>query len=143
MEEALVALLKTQVSITATVGQRIYAGFMPQKAVSHTNDDDRDGLPCILITELSSEENVAFDSTGALRFVNVDIDCKAKSRPVARTLAKTVRRFIDDYTGTAGSETIRAVLMEASRMDYEQPFDGSDNGIHVVTMNLTVQYEES
>lgn len=143
MEEALVALFKAQSSITSTTGNRIYAGFIPQKSVSHTNDTDRDGLPCILITEMSSDEQPDFTSTGALRFVDVDIDCKARSRVEARSLAKTVRQFIDDYTGAAGDETIDAVLMGPTVMDYEEPVEGNDTGIHTVTMDVQIQYQES
>jgi len=55
-------------------------------------------------------------------------------------LADAVRVFLDDYSGTAGSETIGAVLLNDESDDYEPPADGSDVGIHVVTLDVTIQY---
>lgn len=58
----------------------------------------------------------------------------------AETLADAVRTFIDDYTGTAGSYTIQAVLMNGESDDYEPPADASDVGVHVVTLDVDIQY---
>ena len=90
---------------------------------------------------MRSEENPAFDgNSGTLRFVNYDIDCKARTSVQAEALGNAVRTFIDDYSGVAGSFSIGAVIMNGESDDYEPPQDGSDIGVFVVTLDLDIQY---
>lgn len=130
MIEGLPSLLRGESTISALVGTRVYPYHAPQTAA----------LPYIVVTQLTSEENVAMDGTGGLRFVTFDIDCKADRATESRTLSKTVRTFIDDYSGTAGNETIDAVLMNDESTQYEPPSDGSDRGIYTTVLDLTIQY---
>ena len=58
----------------------------------------------------------------------------------AEELGNAVRTFLDDYSGAAGSYTIGAVIMNDESDDYEPPQDGSDVGVHVVTLDLDVQF---
>ncbi len=78
--------------------------------------------------------------SGQLRFINFDIDCRATTSVKADELATAVRVFIDDYSGAAGGYTIGAVVMNDESDDYEPPQDGSDIGVHVVTLDLDVQF---
>lgn len=130
MKSGLVSLLTGESTISALVSSRVYVNKAPQKAA----------LPHIIITQLSSNEMNAFDGTSELRSINYDIDCKADRSVEAATLADTVRVFLDDYTGTAGSETIGAVLMNDESDSYEPPADASDVGIYVVTLDVDVMY---
>lgn len=131
MKSGLVSLLSAEATITAICSTRIYVNRAPQNAA----------FPHVIITQMGSEENTAIDGgSGQLRFLEFDIDCKAKSSVVAESLANAVRVYLDDYSGTAGSYTIGAVLMNDESDDYEPPQDGSDVGVFVVTLDLTVQY---
>ena len=131
MKAGLVSLLSAESTVTAIASTRIYVGKAPQKAA----------LPHVIITQMGSEENVSLDgASGTLRFLTFDIDCKAKTSVQAESLANAVRVFLDDYTGIAGSYTIGAVIMNGESDDYEQPSDGSDVGVHVVTLDLEIQY---
>ena len=124
-------LLAAQSAITNVVSSRIYVNKAPQKAQ----------LPYVILTQLGSEEYKSIDqTTGTLRMLTIDIDCKAKTFVESETLGNAVRTFIDDYAGAAGSYTIGAVLMNDETHDYEPPSDGSDNGVHVVTLDLDIQY---
>jgi hypothetical protein len=90
---------------------------------------------------MSSEENTSLDgASGQLRFLNFDIDCKAKTSVQAEALGNAVRVYLDDYSGTAGSYTIGAVILNDESDDYEPPQDGSDVGVHVVTLDVDVHY---
>ena len=90
---------------------------------------------------MSSEENTTLDgASGALRFLNFDIDCKARTSLASESLGNAVRTFIDDYSGTAGSYTIGAVIVNDESDDYEPPTDGSDIGVFVVTLDVDIQY---
>lgn len=131
MKSGLVALLAAEATVTAICSTRIYVNRAPQNAI----------FPHVIITQMSSNENPTIDgASGQLRFLDFDIDCKAKSSVAAESLANAVRVYLDDYSGTAGSFTIGAVLMNDESDDYEQPEDGSDVGVFVVTLDLTVQF---
>jgi hypothetical protein len=131
MKSGLVSLLSSEATITAISGTRVYVQRAPQNAA----------FPHIIITQMSSEENTTLDGgSGQLRFLDFDIDCKAKSSVTAESLGNAVRTYIDDYSGTAGSYTVGAVLINDESDDYEPPQDGSDVGVFVVTLDLTIHY---
>lgn len=131
MKSGLVSLLSGEATVTAICSTRVYVNRAPQKAT----------FPHVIITQMSSEENGTLDGgSGQLRFLDFDIDCKAKSSVVAENLSNAIRTFIDDYTGTAGSYTIGAVLVNDESDDYELPEDGSDVGVFVVTLDVTIQF---
>ena len=131
MKSGLVSLLTGEATVSAICSSRVYVNRAPQNAM----------FPHVIITQMNSEENGTLDGgSGQLRFLDFDIDCKAKSSVQAESLANAVRVFIDDYSGTAGSFTIGSVLMNDESDDYEPPQDGSDVGVFVVTLDLTVHY---
>ena len=131
MKSGMVTLLTGEATISAIVSSRVYVGKAPQKAT----------LPYLVLTQLGSEENTSIDgASGQLRFLTFDIDCKAKTSVQAESLGNAVRVFLDDYSGTAGSYTIGAVILNSESDDYEPPTDGSDIGVHVVTLDVEIQY---
>ena len=131
MKSGLVALLAAEATVTAICSTRIYIGKAPQTAA----------FPHVIITQMGSEENVSLDgASGQLRFLTFDIDCKAKTSVQAESLGNAVRAYLDDYSGTAGSYTIGAVIMNDESDDYEPPQDGSDVGVHVVTLDCDIQF---
>jgi len=131
MKSGLVSLLTGESTVSAICSSRVYVNRAPQNAI----------FPHVIITQMSSEENGTLDGgSGQLRFLDFDIDCKAKSSVQAESLSNAVRVFIDDYSGTAGSCTIGAVLLNDESDDYEPPQDGSDVGVFVVTLDVTIQF---
>lgn len=131
MKSGLVALLSTEATITAICSTRVYIQKAPQNAV----------FPHVIITQMSSNENMSLDGgSGVLRFINFDIDCKARTSVQAESLGNAVRVFLNDYSGTAGNFTIGAVLMNDESDDYEPPQDGSDIGVFIVTLDLEIQF---
>lgn len=131
MKSGLVSLLAGESTISSICGSRIYINKAPQKAT----------FPQLVITQMSSEENGTIDGgSGQLRFLNFEIDCRALTSVQAEALGTAVRTFLDDYSGAAGSSTIGAVIMNDESDDYEPPQDGSDVGVHVVTLDLDVQF---
>lgn len=131
MKSGLVSLLSSESTITAICSTRIYIGKAPQTA----------SFPHVIITQMGTNENVSLDgASGKLRFITFDIDCKSKTSVQAESLGNAVRTFIQDYTGSAGNFTIGAVIMNDESDSYEPPDDGSDVGVHVVTLDLDVQF---
>ena len=131
MKSGLVSLLSAESTITAICSTRIYVQKAPQTAA----------FPHVIITQMSSDENKSLDgASGQLRFLNFDIDCKAKTSVGAETLANAVRTFIDDYNGAAGSYTIGGVILNDESDDYEPPQDASDVGVFVITLDVDIHY---
>lgn len=136
MKSGLVALLTAHTGTSALVGSRVYVNNAPQKAT----------FPHVIITQMSSEENPCVDGgTSDFRFVTFDIDCKAKTSLQAATLAKTIRRYLDDFSGPTGvsGESIDAVIMNSETDGMESPTDGSDVPVYVVTLDCDIQFHES
>ena len=130
MITGLISLFANEASINTYVSSRIYANKAPEKAP----------LPYIVITQMSSEEFKSLDNTGNLRMLTFDVDCKAERVLTASAISDAVRVYVQDYSGTAGSYTIGAVLLNSETHDFEPPQDGSDRGVHVVTLDLDVQF---
>lgn len=131
MKSGLVSLLSSEATITTICSTRVYVNRAPQNAT----------FPHIIITQMGTDENGTLDgASGQLRFIDFDIDCKAKSSVTAESLSNAVRTYIDDYSGTAGTFTIGAVLLNDESDDYEPPEDGSDVGVFVVTLDVTIQF---
>lgn len=108
----------------------IHIGFVEQPDV----------IPYILLTTVESEFNLRLDGTGGLIFTDVDIDCKAATYAKAQTIADAVKDYFQDFAGTAGTDTVKAVLLNGERADYEPGVDKSDSGKHVVTLDFNVQW---
>ena len=130
MRAGLVSLLTGESTISAIVGSRVFVNKAPQGQP----------FPYIIITQISSEDFKAIDGTGEARAVDFDIDCKAEQSIEAADLGDKVREFIQDYTGAAGAEYIRAVLLNDQSEDFEPPTDGSDVGVHTSLVDITVQW---
>lgn len=130
MEAGLVSLLTNEASISAVVGTAVYVGNIPQRGT----------YPCILITQMGSDEYNSLDATGNLRRVTFDIDCKADTSLAASALADIVREFIKDYTGVAGSQTIDAVHLNGETATVESMTDGSDVHRYVKTLDVDIHY---
>ena len=126
-------LLKAQISITNTLfsSTSVYVVKVPQGSE----------LPHIVLTRGSTDFLPTLDATSGLQFEAVDIDCKARNQEDAEDTADAVKTFIDDYTGTAGNSTIRAIVMQDQSDDYVADGEGKDTGVHWETLDVMVQSE--
>jgi hypothetical protein len=132
MKSGLVALLKGESTISSLTS-KVYITKAPQTAT----------MPYIVIELTDTEEFGSLDGTGALRRVTFAIDCHSELSTEAETIGKSVRDFIDDYTGTAGSFTIDAVNLGQEISDYQPPKDASDKGTHTVTLLVDIFYQDT
>lgn len=81
------------------------------------------------------------DPVSGLRALELDIDVYCYDEPTGRSATDTIRAFFDDYTGAAGSSTIRAVLWQDESYFYLKPDEGRDTKFHVSTTSYLVQFE--
>src|SRR5688572_16087359 len=99
----LVTLLKAQVPITSLLSAA--------SAVATDKTDQNLPLSYLVVTQLHEDPYKTLGETTGMRKAEFDIDCVASSRPKADALADVVDSFIKDYTGAAGGNTVRAVLL--------------------------------
>ena len=118
--------------ITSLVGDRTFVTRLPPRV---KKDADH-----ILITQISSDENNSLDGTSELRFLDIDVDCKATSLARTDAMSLAVRTFLKDYTGPAGDQEIKAVLFSDESDSFEPFIDGSDEGFYVTTLDFNIQY---
>ena len=113
------------------VGNKVFVTFAPQGV----------SPDYIVLTRMDEDEYPTFDGTGTdLKAASFDIDCKGTTAARAEYLAKRVADFLKDYTGPAGEQTIAAVILEGKADDFEESPDGKDEGKHVVTLDVLIQF---
>lgn len=139
MRSGLVSLLTNESTVSALVGSRVYVNKAPQTVYSAGKRTPK-LAPHIVITQMGSNENGSLDGSGELRFIDFDIDCKADRSVEAENIGNAVRNFIKDYTGTAGTYTIAAVHVQDEQDGFEPPTDDSDVGVHVVTLDVRIDF---
>lgn len=133
-------LLLAQSSITALApAQTLNRISMP--AVFVENAQQGFAPPFVVISNIQSEPFVCHDGTKDFRTAEIDIDCYGYSRVASRTLADTIRAYIDDFTGTAGANTIHAVIWQDENDFDVKPQDGRDTRWYVTTETFRIQYE--
>lgn len=98
-------------------------------------------MPYIVLTVMETEGNPSLDGgTDNLKFVTLDIDCVAATGEASESLCQLVRAFIKDYTGAAGTQTIKAVIVNDQVDDEIWPTDSSGKPKYMETLDLTIQY---
>lgn len=130
MRAALITILTGDTTVAGLVGSRVYVGHAPQSAA----------LPYLVLTVMSSEEFQLISGTTGSRQVEFDIDCKALRSVTAESVGNAVRSALTNYSGTVGSDTVHAIIVQGESGDYEPPNDASDTGIHTVTIEVACQY---
>lgn len=133
IENGLRTILLAESTVSTLLGEPtkgVYVTQVPQNAVA----------PFILITVMSMDPLKHLGSTGGLRFTDIDIDCKAKVQDDAQDLADAVEAFIDDFTGAAGSDSVKAVLLNGRTPSVETPDGRQEQGRFVETIDVQVQW---
>lgn len=133
IEQGLRTLLLAESTVSTLLGQStkgVYVGQSPQNAIE----------PFIEIHVISMDPLKALGGTSGLRFTDLDIDCKARTQPDASALADAVEAYIRDKTGSAGSDTINAVLLNDRPQDIEPPDGSREYGRFVETIDIQAQW---
>lgn len=94
----------------------------------------------IVLHRLGDDPNNHLGGVGGLNFAQVDIDCKSPTPDAALALANAIVRDLEPYTGTMGSITCKAVILEDTNDWSEKAKPGRDVDQHVTTLDLTIQY---
>jgi len=133
LKSALITILTSDTDVADLVGSRVYVGYAPQHAA----------MPHLVLTLMDSEEFQLISGTTGSRQVDFDIDCRAKRSVTAESVGDAVRDALTNYSGTVGSDTVHAIMVQSESNDYEPPADASQTGIHTVTIDVTCQYSST
>lgn len=133
ISEGMVSLLTGEASITTLLNSAtsVYIDAIEQNhAMSY-----------ISVSVLHTDAMLTLGTTSSMRKTEFDIDCVCSSRVKSNTLAAAVDTFIKDYTGSAGSHTINAVMLNDITHDAVALGQGTDNYKYITTLNLEVQHD--
>lgn len=145
IDEGLRTLLLAQAGITAlapaqTVGLVSIPAVFVDAAVQGVLP------PYVLITITGGDPLVTLDSTyhETLRQYEIDIDSFSYDKTAANTLNKTIRQFLDDYTGAAGSnDTIKSVYFDSEVGGFDFPNEGDDKKAFFVTTSYQMMVTQT
>jgi hypothetical protein len=147
IQDALVAFLKADTALMATVGNRLYPVDAPQGQ----------GFPRILYTRTHTEDDQTLSASTDQPVVRISVDCQggqdAGAYAVARDLAIAVKNSqggagglrLKEFRGRMGG--VGGVWVDATRLDDESdspipPRDGSDKSIQQVSLELVMSIKE-
>ncbi len=142
IDTGLRTLLLDQSSITTLIPAQTING------TSHPaifNEEPPEGVlpPFIVISLIANDPMLTLDGTYGMQASNFDIKCFAYKFEDAKTLSRTVRTFLDDYSGAAGgSDTINAVLLQGVSYDKLYNQDGTDSRQRIATLGYLIQHTE-
>lgn len=109
----LINLLKSDATLRSYLDTRLYPVHLTQDAV----------LPAVSLTITENNPNHTKTETSNDDFVELDVKVFARSAYEAYTIANSVRRVLDNYTGTQGSTQILACRFDGFNMSHYPPDD--------------------
>ena len=119
-----------------TINRVLYPGIFCDCAVQGFKP------PYVVLTQIGGDPMLTLDSySETLKAIECDIDSYSYSIPTARSLDRTIRQFLDDYSGVAGPDyTIKAVLFDEPVYSFDYPAEGADTKFHIVSTGYMIQY---
>lgn len=138
IESGLRTLLLTQSSITTLVPSQVVEGTT-YYGIFNEYPEEGFKLPFILISQVSFDPYVTLDGTAGMGSYEIDIDCYANKYSTALAIADAVTEFLKDYSGSAGSNTINAVIWLGKRHD--RIFEGQGRKViqNIVSLSYQIQ----
>jgi hypothetical protein len=130
ISKGLKALLLAQTSITDIVDQDIFVGAATQGTTQ----------PYIVIDRMAGSKFKGLDGNLGTKRAEIDIECWHNTPGEATTLADIVNDFLDDFTGTAGSVTIKESTELDNTDNYDTPKSGGHIGEWVTILNFEFIY---
>jgi Protein of unknown function (DUF3168) len=130
LREAVAAWLRSQSSVTAIVGNRIYFAQPSQRAA----------YPCCVIKVPTRKYGHNLGGADGTSVATVAITALAIAESQVIALAEAIRNFADGFRGTQSGVGILSCLIDDEADDETAPPDGSDNWIYQVTLEYRVAH---
>ncbi len=125
--------LLTQPSVTALVGNRIYASDLPQNYK----------LPAITYHVISKVDEYSLNGALDLATVRVQLDCYGEGRSDAKATAEAVRLACTGYIGEMGADFAQTCHLDTEREETAGPRDSSGRYRHLVSQDWIIAVTES
>ena len=130
IKKGLIDYLLTQTPVTALVSTRIRPGTIEQGLAR----------PNLRVDQTGGEVHYNMSGNSGLVETFVDIVCEADSEKDACELAETVRKEVDGFRGTWGSETVRGAFWVGTRDTRTRPGSGGEVGKPSQTIALQIMH---
>lgn len=134
-KEALRELLVSSTHLAALVdARRVRHGYRP------AGDD----YPAVTFFALGVTQGHTLTAADGLPLARVQIDCWGRTGAEADQLREAVRLTVDGFRGDMSGVFVQSCLLDdGGRDEYLPPQDGSDRGVHQVTLDLRLSFEET
>lgn len=129
MIDDLVTLLLAQ--NFANVGQQIADTVAPQEWLQTAH---------VVCEQYDCDPNNCLDGAGGVEFAGINIVAKAPTRALAKSIGGQIKAFIRNYTGSMGTVTCKAVLLQDDQSGFERPTTNGA-GRYTRTIEIEVQYQ--
>jgi hypothetical protein len=133
-EPNLFEYLKAVPVVAALIGDRIYAGRIPQ----HVFDSDQRVMDCAVFQKVGSSRGVGFCSSDELVAGQYQIDSYSPDDVRYLHVARAIRRALVDYSGPMGSVAVRKVFLDTDFDSQE-----AEPGLNRRTQSYTIWYVEA
>ena len=130
IKKGLIDYLLTQTAVTNLVSTRIRPGVIEQGLAR----------PHLRVDQTGGDVHYSMAGNTGLAETFLDITCEADSEKEANELAETVRKEIDGFAGTWGSETVRASFWRGTRDTRTPPTSGGEVGLPSQTVAVEVMH---
>lgn len=132
-EPNLYEYLKGVDEVAQLVGDRIYAGRIPQ----HNFETDGRHQDCVVYQRVGAVRGVGFCSSDGLVSGSYQIDCYSPDDVAMVKVARAIRRALVDYFGPMGAVQVCRVLLD-NEFDSQEP----EPGLNRRTQTFTIWYAE-
>lgn len=154
-EEALVAFLKADGTLKSLLGTRIYPQHRPQSATPpKPPDTTQPTFPALTYFRVSTERTPSQDGVLGLTLARIQLAAWSSGTNGFRDAKQIMRRVrlcrdplsglkLDGFRGRMGDFTVDGAWLDQDRDSYTPPAHADDLGIHQVSADLRVWFQET
>ena len=102
-------LLTSDAGVAPLVGDRVYTEVLPQAG----------GVPALVFTEVSGDDDVALDGPTGTRSRRVQVDAWAATREASSSLGLAAKAALAGHAGAAAGFALEGVFLLTERWDFD------------------------
>lgn len=94
----------------------------------------------VVLEGIDDDPNNTLAGVSGFNTAEIEIHCKAETPDAAEALAAAIEEDLEPYSGSMGSITCEAVILNDRRNWFEAAKPGRDVDRHIKTLEITLQY---
>lgn len=107
----------------------------------HWNDAPQAApLPYVVLWTVSDLPDYVMEGPSGLENIRIQCDCKARSYPAAKDLARNVKDIVSAFKGTVGATNFQGIFIDGSRDGIEPAGGASAERRDVCSLDLVVWF---